>query len=122
MQRKDDKAKKQMEALERKQQNKVMLEKEMEQMSSVSKGQTIVAQKVTRAEILSQEERRKADKEKEEDKRKLEAKNISVGDDLLTENVNRLEIEGDQARTVDEALKLLGATDEKFDKNPEKRC
>lgn len=40
----------------------------------------------------------------------VEASKIVVQDtgDKIEENVNRLEIEGDQARTVEEALRVLG--------------
>ncbi|KAG8331420.1 hypothetical protein J6590_042187 [Homalodisca vitripennis] len=39
----------------------------------------------------------------------------------LEENINRLQIEGDEARTVDEAISILSSKDAEVDKHPEKR-
>lgn len=121
LQRKDERLKKQQELLERKQQNKALLEKELQCLAASTAAKSQPIQKVTRAEISSKEEIEIKEQQKEDERRRLAAKNISVVDDSLPENVNRLVIEGDEARTVEEALQVLGATKEKMDRNPEKR-
>lgn len=113
LQRKDDKEKKRLEQLERKKELQQLHEQEMDSI----KGAKSQAAKVTRAQILENQERLAAAAEA------ARAKSQLSHDELpLEENVNRLEVEGLEARNVDEAISALSVSDDsQFDRHPEKR-
>ncbi|CAH1153621.1 unnamed protein product [Phaedon cochleariae] len=112
-QKKDAEEKKRIEALQRKAEAKALLEKEAsEVIKKVSKPAPPV--KLTRAQIESKVTAKVPNLVKAENK-------IEIHLDIpLEENINRLQIDGEEARTVDEAITLLG-TKEDSDKHPEKR-
>ncbi|XP_050306952.1 coiled-coil domain-containing protein 124-like [Anthonomus grandis grandis] len=88
--------------LKRKAEAKALLEMEMASIETMLK-----LTKVTRAEITIKEE--------EQPKKKIE-KIIP-----LLENLNRVKVEHEEARTVDEAIKVLDGTSGSIDKHPERR-
>jgi len=120
LQRKEERDKKKQELQERKQTAKALLEKEAEELHGKGGGG---AQKMTQAEIAAHQENLRLERLKMEEKARMEASKIVVQDtgDKIEENVNRLEIEGEHARTVEEALHVLGDSEDPVDKHPEKR-
>lgn len=70
-------------------------------MGSIKVSKPAPPAKVTRAQIQSK---------KEEPPKKKEVEKITEThlDAPLVENFNRIQIEGDEARTVDEAIQILG--------------
>ncbi|KAI6203188.1 hypothetical protein M3Y94_00527900 [Aphelenchoides besseyi] len=117
MQRKEDQERKRQELLAKKQEKAKLLEEEMNSLPS----KATAAPKVTKAQIDAQKRKEDEARVQEEEQRKLESKNIVQSQDLLTENVNRLVIEGESARNVDEAISVLGSTSSPAEKHPEKR-
>ncbi|EYC11731.1 hypothetical protein Y032_0049g1738 [Ancylostoma ceylanicum] len=118
LQRKDEEERKRLEALKRKEENRRLAEAEMNNLSS--NAADAQAQKVTRATIEQRKEAELRLQMEEEKRRKLAAKKIEVVDHL-EENVNLLEDGAESARTVSEAIHILGGTTEDIDKHPEKR-
>ncbi|RUS84559.1 hypothetical protein EGW08_007654 [Elysia chlorotica] len=113
LQRKDDKEKKRVEQLERKKELQQLHEQEMDSI----KGAKSQAAKMTRAQIIETQERLAAEAEAAKIKSQLSHDEIPI-----EENVNRIEIEGTEARNVDEAISALSVSDEPhLDKHPEKR-
>lgn len=102
-QRREEREQKRQQQLEKKQEAKMLLEKET---SDVTKT-VIKNQKITRAQI----EARKAAPVKQT--------NSSVTS--LEGNLNRLRIEGEEARSVAEAIAVLSSKANDVDKHPEKR-
>nr|CAH7728240.1 unnamed protein product [Callosobruchus chinensis] len=114
-QKKEQEEKKRLEALQRKNEAKALLEKEVGEISKRSVGKTPPPPKLTRQQITDKVASA-AKPEKQPDK-KIET-HLDVP---LEENLNRVHIEGDEARTVEEAITILGGVDETVDKHPEKR-
>ncbi|XP_056646238.1 coiled-coil domain-containing protein 124-like [Diorhabda sublineata] len=112
-QKKEAEEKKRQETLKKKAEAKALLEKETNEIVKKS-SKPPPAVKVTRAQINARTAAVKSKTENTENKIEthLEAP--------LVENVNRLVIDGEEARTVDEAISLLGNKDD-IDKHPEKR-
>ncbi|KRX64489.1 Coiled-coil domain-containing protein [Trichinella sp. T9] len=110
LERKEDRERKKQEIAQRKQENRLLLEKEMEQL----KGKCTTATKVTRASIAAFQE-----KEKKKLPNKAENKCVTLND--LEKNVNHLTVEGEEARTVDDAIMILNDKMTKVDLHPEKR-
>ncbi|VVD02477.1 coiled-coil domain-containing protein 124 [Leptidea sinapis] len=111
-QKKDEQEKKRLEQLQKKAEAKALLEKEMESLKS-----KVVPPppKITRAQITQMKERViKAEPEKPVPAR------VVVEEPPLEENINRLQIDGESAQTIDEALSILSDKTE-VDKHPEKR-
>lgn len=112
-QRKGEKEKKRHEQLERK---KELQKLHDEEMASIKKSGPVPQTKVTRAEI---------DRHKEsEQKARQEAAKKQMKEEEeppIEENVNRLQIEGHEARSVTEALSVLSDKPEEVDLHPEKR-
>lgn len=114
LQRKDEKEKKRLEQLEHKKELARLAEEEMEKVKA-AKPKT--AAKVTRSQIESNQERMKAEAAAAEEKKARQ-----VHDEVpLEENVNRLAEEGEEARSVEDAISLLSVKDPEADKHPEKR-
>ncbi|XP_076443260.1 coiled-coil domain-containing protein 124-like [Babylonia areolata] len=111
-QRKEDKEKKRVEQMERKKELQRLAEEEMSSM----KGAKPVSGKVTRAQVQANMERLEA-----------EAAAAAKKDDVphdekpIEENMNLLVIEGDEARSVEEAISVLGKGEPDLDRHPEKR-
>ncbi|KAL3117218.1 hypothetical protein niasHT_007621 [Heterodera trifolii] len=124
-QRKNDQEQKRQQEMERKQAKQQAYEEEMNTLTA-SKQKQQQTTKVTQAQIEKErqiEEMRRKEAEKE---RLLEQKKIVVQDEseTLEENVNRMTIEGQSARTVEEAISVLKQTTEQQqqqDRHPEKR-
>jgi len=111
--RKDEREKKKQGQLERKQEAQKLLE---EEMSSIKSSKPAPSAKVTRAEIEAN--RKKMAAEAAAEKKKTE---IPYDERTIEENVNRQEIEGEEARTVEDAISVLSVQDGKADRHPEKR-
>ncbi|XP_073987457.1 coiled-coil domain-containing protein 124 [Rhodnius prolixus] len=109
-QRKEEKEKKKQAQLDKKKEAKALLEKEVGAFGIKS----ITPSKVTVAQIQMAAEKRTKEI-KEVAKPKVETHLTKP----LEENINRLTIDGLEARTVDEALEILG--DDSIDRHPEKR-
>ncbi|CAG4988994.1 unnamed protein product [Colias eurytheme] len=111
-QKKEEQEKKRLEQLQKKAEAKALLEKEMESI----KGKAIPPPpKITRAQITQMKEKTiKAAPEKP-----LPPK-VVVEEPVLTENLNRLQIDGELAQSVDEAISILSDKVD-VDKHPEKR-
>ncbi|KAL3289425.1 hypothetical protein HHI36_022850 [Cryptolaemus montrouzieri] len=111
--RKEELEKKKQQQLEKKAEAKALLEKEMQTIKS-SKAPAPAA-KVTRAQI-GQIKAVSMVKEKET-KPKIE----THLDAPLIPNINRLSIDGEEARSVTEAIAILNSTTDEIDMHPEKR-
>lgn len=121
MDRKADAEKKKAEAAARKAQNRAALEEETTQLAAAVSSSAIKAAskptKVTRAQIASTIS--KTEKEKEKEAKAREPTHLELE---VTENVNRIEVDGDEARNIDEAISVLSITDtEQLDRHPERR-
>ncbi|RZC40163.1 coiled-coil domain-containing protein 124 [Asbolus verrucosus] len=110
-QRKEEQDRKREQQQAKKAEAKLLLEKEM---SSIKSGKANPPPKITRAQINATVNTPKKDTEKKE-------KIITHLDEPLEENVNRLKIEGEEARTVTEAIGILSSKTEDEDKHPERR-
>ncbi|XP_067934766.1 coiled-coil domain-containing protein 124-A-like [Watersipora subatra] len=112
-QRKDDKEKKRLEQLERKRE---LAKLHDEEQNTLKSGKPKAPTKVTRHEINKQAEAREA----AEASRLSRDNSISVPEEELVENINRLEVEG-EARSVDAAIGILSKDTPELDRHPEKR-
>ncbi|KAL3866858.1 hypothetical protein ACJMK2_044115 [Sinanodonta woodiana] len=114
-QRKEEKEKKRLEQLERKKELQKLHDEEMEQLKS--KRTASQNDKLTRAEIAANVEKQRLEEEQARKKREKES-HLEVN---LEENINRMVTEGDEARTVEDAISVLSVQSPVVDKNPEKR-
>ncbi|KAH9370057.1 hypothetical protein HPB48_001934 [Haemaphysalis longicornis] len=105
-QRKEEKDKKKTEQLEKKAALKQMYDEEMNSIKAAKAR----AEKVTRAEIaaLAERQQQKAQKNPED---------LLLHEKPLEENINRVIVEGDEARTVEDAI-----ADAPVDRHPERRA
>jgi len=99
--RQNERDKKRMEQAQKKAQNKAAYEEELSQLGP-SKPAHTNKPKVTRAHIQSFVAKQIEEKEKEASNK--EATHLEVE---IVENVNRLTIEGDEARNIEEAITIL---------------
>ncbi|XP_046662241.1 LOW QUALITY PROTEIN: coiled-coil domain-containing protein 124-like [Homalodisca vitripennis] len=111
--RKEEQERKKMELLKKKAETKALMEEEVSSIKTAGK-QPI--SKITRAQIVAETERR--NQAATGNCQKAPETHI---EQPLEENINRLQIEGDEARTVDEAISILSSKDAEVDKHPEKR-
>jgi len=119
-QRKDDKEKKRLEALERKKENQRLLDEESAALRARPvKEIALGLGKVTRAQIEETLRSEQQDTSKTEDK----PKEPSHLDTPLEENVNRIvPDEGTmEARTIEDAISVLSTGPEDLDRHPERR-
>ncbi|KAL7078497.1 hypothetical protein ACQ4LE_002800 [Meloidogyne hapla] len=130
MQRKNEQEQKRQQQLDRKLENQKAYEQEMTKLAEIAKSNTTKTStpaKVTQAQIEREKEREELAKKELEQKRLLEQQKIVSDQPELIENVNRLQIEGDSATTIDEAIQILrgsidGASSSIVqDQHPEKR-
>jgi len=98
LQRKEERDKKKMEQKERKAANKAAYEQEMETLKP-SRNQTQQL-KVTRSQIESIIAAQKSQQEKEK-------KGKEVKEAPIEENINRVQVDGLEARRIEEAIKIL---------------
>ncbi|PSN40012.1 Coiled-coil domain-containing protein 124-A [Blattella germanica] len=110
-QRKEDQAKKKQEMLEKKAESKAMLEQEIKSIQVTGK-QPLA--KITQAQIQAEQEKRRQATTKVKEP-------VTHIEKPLEENINRLQIEGEQARSIDEAIKVLSVKESEADRHPEKR-
>lgn len=108
-QRKDDKMKKRQDVLDRKQQNRLLEEEEMNSLKAVKPTPV----KVTRAHIQANQEQKIQASSK--------PRELMHDEKPLEENINRLEIDGVDARNVDDAISALSESVPSGDKHPERR-
>ncbi|XP_063549045.1 coiled-coil domain-containing protein 124 [Cydia strobilella] len=112
-QKKDEQEKKRLEQLQKKQEAKALLEKEMESIKSTPK--VAPAPKITRAQIAKIQEK----SVKPESPKPVPAR-VVVEEPPLEENLNSIQLDGEVAQSVDEAISLLSDKAE-IDRHPEKR-
>ncbi|CAH0724509.1 unnamed protein product, partial [Brenthis ino] len=112
-QKKEEQEKKRLEQLQKKAEAKALLEKEMESI----KGKVAAPppQKITRAQITQMKEKAV----KTEPVKPVPAR-VVVEEPPLEENINRLQIEGEVAQSVEEAISVLSDKTD-VDRHPEKR-
>ncbi|XP_049830460.1 coiled-coil domain-containing protein 124 [Schistocerca gregaria] len=110
-QRKEEQLRKKQAVLEKKAESKALLEQELKTIQTTNKQP---AAKITQAQIQAETERRRlaALKIKEPET------HLQVP---LEENINRVVVEGDEARNIDEAIAVLSDKTSVVDKHPEKR-
>ncbi|XP_045446831.1 coiled-coil domain-containing protein 124 [Melitaea cinxia] len=111
-QKKEEQEKKRLEQLQKKAEAKALLEKEME---SIKSKVAPPPPKITRAHITMMKEKTI----KQEAEKPIPSK-VVVEEPPLVENLNRLQIDGEVAQSVDEALSILSDKNE-VDRHPEKR-
>ncbi|XP_046893110.1 coiled-coil domain-containing protein 124 [Hypomesus transpacificus] len=116
-QRKDDKEKKRLEALERKKENQRLLDEESARIRGRATAKELVTGKVTRAQI--EETLRIEQQQLEEEPTQKEKSHLETP---LEENVNRIVLEEGEveARTIEDAISVL-STSEEVDRHPERR-
>lgn len=108
-QRKEEKEKRKQEQQEKKLLCKMVYEEEMNSIQSTKPTPT----KVTRANIANRVEKSAAASKPE--------KELMLDEKPIEENVNKLLVEGDVARNVEDAIAILSISEEKVDIHPEKR-
>jgi hypothetical protein len=118
-QRKEEKEKKRVEQLERKKEVQKLAEDEVAAIKPVKQQQQMTAAKLTRADIEAHQEKLTATSIAASQKN--DADTVTATEQPLEENVNRLQVEGEVARTVEDAIQLLSTKEEDVDKHPEKR-
>lgn len=106
-QRKEDKEKKKQELQEKKLASKMAYEEEMSSIKAAKPAPT----KVTRADIANNAQKSAPRPDKP----------LLLDEQPLEENVNRLQVDGDVARNIEEAIAILCVGEEKVDLHPEKR-
>ncbi|CAH0561777.1 unnamed protein product [Brassicogethes aeneus] len=110
-QKKEEQEKKKQELLKKKAEAKALLEQEQAAINKVKK--VAPPPKITRAQISTANTTTAPVKE--------EKKVDTHLDTPLIENVNRMAIEGEEARSINEAIAILSNTPDEVDKHPEKR-
>uniref|UniRef100_A0A1B6L340 Coiled-coil domain-containing protein n=1 Tax=Graphocephala atropunctata TaxID=36148 RepID=A0A1B6L340_9HEMI len=111
--RKEEQERKKMDQLKKKAETKALMEEEVGSIKIAGK-QPI--SKITRAQIVAETDRRNLATTGTAKK----APETHI-EQPLEENINRLQVEGDEARTVEEAISILSSKDAEADKHPEKR-
>lgn len=113
-QRKEEKEKKRLEQLEHKKELARLAEEEMESVKG-AKAKTV--QKMSRAQIAAQQEQLR-----QEAAAAAEKKEALLHHEVpLEENINRLEAEGHEARSVEDAIAVLSVKEQELERHPEKR-
>lgn len=113
MNRKEDKERKKSEVLERKAANKAAYVEEMGSSAPRSEDSRS-GSKLTRAQISAQIEKEQQEKEKA-------LKSCVQESPVLEENINRIQVEGELASTIDEAISVLSVNEPAIDRHPERR-
>ncbi|XP_025208088.1 coiled-coil domain-containing protein 124 [Melanaphis sacchari] len=107
--RKEEKEKKKIEQIEKKREAQLLLETELSEIKTTS-----INQKITRHQLMKELET------PSNPKSKPSQPTLDV-ESSIEENLNRLTVHDEEARTVDEALNMLNPTQKLLDKHPEKR-
>ncbi|CAG9531408.1 unnamed protein product [Cercopithifilaria johnstoni] len=116
-QRKEEAERKRMEALQRKHENRLAHDEEMKAFSGKAVGPSKITQAAIEANKRAEEERRR----EEERERLLKEQRLEAKEEEIEENVNQLEVEGETAHTVTEAINILSVGKPIIDRHPEKR-
>uniref|UniRef100_T1IPE4 Coiled-coil domain-containing protein n=1 Tax=Strigamia maritima TaxID=126957 RepID=T1IPE4_STRMM len=111
-QRKDEREKKKQESADRKAASKQMLEEEMSELKATATKP--IPNKVTRAQIVTTVTEK-------QNKNKTPDKVVYENEKPIEENVNRLTVDGEEARTIEAAISVLSSKDEEVDRHPERR-
>ncbi|CAH1723721.1 unnamed protein product [Aphis gossypii] len=104
--RKEEKEKKKIDQIEKKREAQLLLETELSEIKT-----THINQKITRHQLMKELETPSNPKPQP----------ILDEESSIEENLNRLTMHDEEARTVDEALNMLNPTQKLLDKHPEKR-
>ncbi|KAJ9583958.1 hypothetical protein L9F63_021703 [Diploptera punctata] len=112
-QRKEEQAKKKQEILEKKAESKALLEQELKSIQTTGK-QPLA--KITQAQIQAEQEKRR-----QAMTQKTTKEPVTHIEKPLEENINRIKMEGEEARSIDEAIKVLSLQETEVDRHPEKR-
>ena len=130
MQRKNEQEQKRQQQLDKKVEKQKAYDDEMAGLESATTKakQQQAPPKVTQAQIEREKQLEEARRKELESQRALEKKNIAIApaeEEELPENVNRLQIEGEVAGTVEQAIEVLkaaeGGPSVAQDRHPEKR-
>ncbi|VDD87965.1 unnamed protein product [Enterobius vermicularis] len=119
LQRKEEAERKRQDALQRKLENRLAHDSEMEKLA----GKNPVPVKITQAAIQANL-RAEAKRVEEEEKRQRllrESRLETLQTEEIEENINHLQIEGEVARSVTEAIAVLSNDSPTIDRHPEKR-
>ncbi|XP_050424059.1 coiled-coil domain-containing protein 124 [Adelges cooleyi] len=106
LKRKEEKEKKKIDHMEKKREAQLILEAELQDIKTKQENQ-----KVTRHQLMKELEKPSSPKSIDTDEYETP----------IEENLNRLSMHDEEARTVDEALHMLNPTQKFLDKHPEKR-
>lgn len=104
--RKEEKEKKKIDQIEKKREAQLLLETELSEIKT-----THINQKITRHQLMKELDTPS----------NLKPQPILDEESSIEENLNRLTMHDEEARTVDEALNMLNPTQKLLDKHPEKR-
>ncbi|XP_060854043.1 coiled-coil domain-containing protein 124 [Rhopalosiphum padi] len=104
--RKEEKEKKKIDQIEKKREAQLLLETELSEIKT-----TQINQKITRHQLMKELDTPPTPKEQP----------TLDEESSIEENLNRLTMHDEEARTVDEALNMLNPTQKLLDKHPEKR-
>uniref|UniRef100_A0A915PUD7 Coiled-coil domain-containing protein 124 n=1 Tax=Setaria digitata TaxID=48799 RepID=A0A915PUD7_9BILA len=116
-QRKEEAERKRMEVLQRKHENRVAHDEEMKTLAGKVAGPSKVTQAAIEARKRAEEER----KREEEREHLLKEQRLEAKKEEIEENVNQLEVEGETARTITEAINILSVSKPFIDRHPERR-
>ncbi|KAH9422305.1 hypothetical protein DERP_002602 [Dermatophagoides pteronyssinus] len=121
MDRQQQRESKKHEQAQRKAQNRAAYEEEMKNIQSISssssKPKNPVTKKVTRSQIQTFVDKKQT-LDGGESKEQQQPTHLEIP---LEENINRLQIDGDEARNIDEAITILSEKEAEIDRHPERR-
>ncbi|XP_027200240.2 coiled-coil domain-containing protein 124 [Dermatophagoides pteronyssinus] len=122
MDRQQQRESKKHEQAQRKAQNRAAYEEEMKNIQSISssssKPKNPVTKKVTRSQIQTFVDKKQTLDGGESKEQQQQPTHLEVP---LEENINRLQIDGDEARNIDEAITILSEKEAEIDRHPERR-
>ena len=125
MQRKQAQEQKRLNNLNKKKELNELYKAEEESLKKVAKPSSSLPKKVTRSDIDKAKQKEQLQKSLQSEKDKLKKKNITVQNDIVTENANQVVAnsfsEGDlEARTIEDAISVLSTSND-LEKHPERR-
>ncbi|VDO99452.1 unnamed protein product [Soboliphyme baturini] len=121
LQRREERERKKQILQERKMATQQLLEKEEKELAALNRGFSTAVKK-TRAAIEEERQKEMLERQKLEERNRLKMLHVIVPEEEIEENVNRLQIDGEEARTVEEAIQVLSAAvTPVVDLHPERR-
>ncbi|CAJ0930111.1 unnamed protein product, partial [Mesorhabditis belari] len=120
LQRKEEEERKKLDMLKRKEENRQAYEDDMTKAGVRTENATKAPQKVTRAQLAARAEAMMRQVEEQKRLKEMEARRLTEVDHL-EENINRLDLDVESARNIDEAIAVLGDREVDPEKHPEKR-